>query len=730
MVSRRPLTNSTALVALILPLLVAACGGEPPTPVTREAELSAQMHRRGVTPMLGSASIHNASSPSGAHLTYYGGQINANTHVVPVLWGTGSYASQVSGTGTPSMTSFFTQFMQHTTLLSGLLAQYNTASQTFTSGTVGSLVTITPSTGGTTVADTAIQSELTAQIAAGHLPAPTLDSAGHPNTYYTVFFPPGITITQGSSSSCVAGGFCAYHGTVASGGGHNEYYYGVHPDMQPGSGCATGCGNGTTFGNYCSVTSHELVEMMTDAEVGIAGPIAAPLAWYDSTNGEIGDICNAQQGTFTGCDSQSYTYQLEFSNAAANGNACVGISATSCGGGSDFTIAASPSAVTVAAGSSGSSTISTSAVGTAGTVSLSVSGAPAGVTASLSPTSVTAGGSSTLTITVASGTAAGSATLTVTGTEGAASHSATVALTITGGGGGGGALTNGGFESGSLSGWTTAGASETAVNSGCHSGTWCARLGSTSPTNGDSTITQTFTAATGNTGISLWYKETCPDSVTYDWALATLKDNTSGTTATLIAKACATNAWTNVTGTVTAGHSYTLSLTSHDDNYASDPTYTLFDDVALTSGGGGGGCPGATGIANGGFESGTTGWTLAGSAASIAGGHSGSNSLRLGLTTPTNGDSTAAQTFQVPTGKSQLSVWYKVTCPDTVTYDWATITLGSTTVLGKTCTNSGAWVNVTTPVTACSTYTLTLTSHDDNYSSDPTYTLFDDATLN
>jgi len=32
-----------------------------------------------------------------------------------------------------------------------------------------------------------------------------------------------------------------------------------------------------------------------------------------------------------------------------------------------------------------------------------------------------------------------------------------------------------------------------------------------------------------------------------------------------------------------AGHSHTLNLLSHDDNYASDPTYTLFDDVGLAA---------------------------------------------------------------------------------------------------------------------------------------------------
>jgi hypothetical protein len=37
-----------------------------------------------------------------------------------------------------------------------------------------------------------------------------------------------------------------------------------------------------------------------------------------------------------------------------------------------------------------------------------------------------------------------------------------------------------------------------------------------------------------------------------------------------------------VTVTITAGHSFTLTLTSHDDNYASDPSFTLFDDVVTS----------------------------------------------------------------------------------------------------------------------------------------------------
>jgi hypothetical protein len=221
--------------------------------------------------------------------------------------------------------------------------------------------------------------------------------------------------------------------------------------------------------------------------------------------------------------------------------------------------------------------------------------------------------------------------------------------------------------------------------------------------------------------------------VTYDWATASLKDNTAGTTATLLSKVCQTNSsWVNVTGGLTAGHSYTVTLTSHDDNYAGDPTYTLFDDVTTTN------TVVTGGIANGGFETGTSsGWTVSGASTSIAnsGCHGGSYCARAGSTVATNGDSTFAQTFTVPTGKSQLSLWYQETCPDTVTYDWAVITLKNnatnttSTILAKTCSTT-SWVNKTIAVTAGTSYTLTMTSHDDNYSGDPTFTLFDDVGLN
>ncbi len=146
-------------------------------------------------------------------------------------------------------------------------------------------------------------------------------------------------------------------------------------------------------------------------------PIARPLAWYDSTNGEIGDICNGQQQAITGADGQTYTVQQEFSNL--QNNCVVSGPATT----NDFSISTSPTSASVAAGSSTTTTVSTAvAAGSAASVSLSASGLPSGVSASFNPTSVTAGGSSTLTLTSTTGAAAGTYTITITGVEGSKSQ--------------------------------------------------------------------------------------------------------------------------------------------------------------------------------------------------------------------------------------------------------------------------------------------------------------------
>lgn len=97
-----------------------------------------------------------------------------------------------------------------------------------------------------------------------------------------------------------------------------------------------------------------------------------------------------------------------------------------------FSLSASPSSLSVAAGSSGTSTVtSTVSGGFDSAITLSSSGAPSGVTVGFSPSSITGAGTSTATFTVASTTTAGTYSITLTGTSGSTTSSTTVSLTVT-----------------------------------------------------------------------------------------------------------------------------------------------------------------------------------------------------------------------------------------------------------------------------------------------------------
>ncbi|MGD0302075.1 MAG: SBBP repeat-containing protein, partial [Bryobacteraceae bacterium] len=100
----------------------------------------------------------------------------------------------------------------------------------------------------------------------------------------------------------------------------------------------------------------------------------------------------------------------------------------------DFTLGMSPSSQNVTAGGSNVTyTVTVAAVnGFTGAVSLGVSGLPAGVTGSFNPTSIVGSGTSTLTITAASGAQGGSSTTTATGTSGSDKHTASASLVVAG----------------------------------------------------------------------------------------------------------------------------------------------------------------------------------------------------------------------------------------------------------------------------------------------------------
>ena len=95
----------------------------------------------------------------------------------------------------------------------------------------------------------------------------------------------------------------------------------------------------------------------------------------------------------------------------------------------NFTLNASPAALTVARGSSKTSTITVVPTGGfSGNVTLSTSALSTGVTASFSPNPATS--TSTLTLTVSSSAAVSTKTITITGKSGSLSHTTKVTLTI------------------------------------------------------------------------------------------------------------------------------------------------------------------------------------------------------------------------------------------------------------------------------------------------------------
>ncbi len=254
---------------------------------------------------------------------YFGGPVVQNPKIVAVYWGA------IDATRTASLPTFYSDIVNSTYV--DWLAEYNTYAQpppTTNQGIArgllyGGTFTITPGTSGTTVTDVQIQAELFAQITAGKLPKPTLGCDGFTDTIYMLDFPAGVTIIapDGTHASCTF--FCAYHSTttatIAVNGSAVHLLYGVHPFIGAGSGCEGSCGAGgavSYLDNVTEVHSHELIETMTDPQIGLATGYFPPLAWYTAQNTELSDIC-AGQATSAGTvavNGRTWTVQKAWSN--------------------------------------------------------------------------------------------------------------------------------------------------------------------------------------------------------------------------------------------------------------------------------------------------------------------------------------------------------------------------------------------------------------------------------
>jgi hypothetical protein len=290
-----------------------------------------------------------------------------------------------------------------------------------------------------------------------------------------------------------------------------------------GIACTTDAGASTTFAG-CTPPTTPVVTLT-------AGNNSAGLAWASSGAGVVYDVyrnetsCNAgfikvannvSTTSFTDAavaNGTTYFYQIVAHPSATE--ACGGTPSTCQSvipAGTvtpDFTISASPAALTVLQGAAGNSTVSTTAInGFNAAIALSASGQPTGVTVGFSPSSIAAPGtgSSTATFTVAGSTAVGTYAITITGTGGSITHTTVVNLTVTSTTPPTQLLGNPGFETGTASPWVaTAGVIDNTASQPAHSGTWKAWLNGYGTTHTDSLYQQvTIPAGVSSATLTFW----------------------------------------------------------------------------------------------------------------------------------------------------------------------------------------------------------------------------------
>ena len=193
--------------------------------------------------------------------------------------------------------------------------------------------------------------------------------------------------------------------------------------------CTANDYGGTSFAapmwaGYIALVNQQLAAN-GDAPIGFINPTIYAQNVTSSYAADFHDITSGTSGSYSAVTG----YDLVTGWGSPNSGLISALSGTSTPG---FSLSASPTSVSVAQGSSGSSTITSTVTGGFNSaISLTATGQPAGVTVGFSPTAISGAGTSSMSLTVASSTTTGTYPITVKGTSGSTVETTTVSLTVT-----------------------------------------------------------------------------------------------------------------------------------------------------------------------------------------------------------------------------------------------------------------------------------------------------------
>ena len=204
------------------------------------------------------------------NLQYHGGPLMEHVRVATLFWGQSWRQDEKQRELGDYMNGFFQDLFADGRFMANL-AQYSAGGYTIGNGEFIATATDEQSPPAR-VSDGQVQREIRAQIAAGHLPA------ADANTFYCVFLPPQVVVTQGSGES--GEDFLGYH-NYSLGFLEDEFAFAVIPyfdrhELDPGNPHL-----------MTDTVSHELAEAVTDPQVYQGAP-----GWFDEHNGEVADITN------------------------------------------------------------------------------------------------------------------------------------------------------------------------------------------------------------------------------------------------------------------------------------------------------------------------------------------------------------------------------------------------------------------------------------------------------